>query len=260
MIGIYKITNPKGKIYIGQSIDIENRWIDYKKSKCKFQIKLLNSLKKYGPNNHKFEIIEECKVEQLNERERYWQEYYDVVGENGLNCRLTKTKDKSGTDSQETKIRKSNSLKKPIIQYDLEGNFIKEWNSIREAEKILNYSHISGACRGTDISVGGFLFRFKCSPLEKNYIPKKHGNCNKIRSNETKIKMSLSGIGVPQPKRFSKLISKPIIQYDVNMKYIKEWNSITEAAIELKLDIAAISKCCRGIYNKTKNFKFKFKI
>ena len=35
MIGIYKITNPSGKIYIGQSINIENRKKIYSKSICK---------------------------------------------------------------------------------------------------------------------------------------------------------------------------------------------------------------------------------
>ena len=46
-------------------------------------------------NNIKFEIIEQCILTQLNERERYWQDYYDVLGINGLNCKLTETKDKS---------------------------------------------------------------------------------------------------------------------------------------------------------------------
>ncbi len=31
MIGIYKITNPEGKIYIGQSIDIDRRFKEYKR-------------------------------------------------------------------------------------------------------------------------------------------------------------------------------------------------------------------------------------
>jgi group I intron endonuclease len=69
MIGIYKITNPKGKIYIGQSINIERRFKEYKKFQCNQSKKLFNSLKKYGWENHKFEIIEECSREQLNEKE-----------------------------------------------------------------------------------------------------------------------------------------------------------------------------------------------
>lgn len=109
MIGIYKITNPKGKVYIGQSINIERRFIDYKKSLKKAQIKLYNSIKKYGYENHVFEVIEECHIEELNNKERYWQDYYNCV-EIGLNCRLTKTNDKSGKLSDETiqKLKNNN--------------------------------------------------------------------------------------------------------------------------------------------------------
>jgi group I intron endonuclease len=69
MVGIYKITNPKGKVYIGQSIDIERRFKEYKKLQCNQSIKIFNSLKKYGWEAHIFEILEECLLEQLNEKE-----------------------------------------------------------------------------------------------------------------------------------------------------------------------------------------------
>lgn len=118
MIGIYKITNPNGKIYIGQSIDILSRFGSYEKLKnCKNQIALKRSLEKYGVSNHKFEIIEECESFLLNERERYWQDFYEVIGGNGLNCKLTSTDDKSGKLSIETKNRikqkRANQIMKP---------------------------------------------------------------------------------------------------------------------------------------------------
>ena len=47
----------------------------------------------------------------LNQKERYWQEFYSVLEENGLNCKLTSLKDKSGQLSQETKDKISQSLK-----------------------------------------------------------------------------------------------------------------------------------------------------
>jgi len=79
MIGIYKITNPKGKIYIGQSINIENRkriYSFFKSYKNSIGPKIYNSLSKYGWENHIHEIIEECSLEQLNEKETYWKQYY----------------------------------------------------------------------------------------------------------------------------------------------------------------------------------------
>ena len=92
MIGIYKITSPTKRIYIGQSIDIKRRFYNYKKIKCQGQPLLYSSLKKYGVETHKFEILCECERHELNERERYYQELYSVIGLNGLNLILTQTK------------------------------------------------------------------------------------------------------------------------------------------------------------------------
>ena len=86
-IGIYKITSPSDKIYIGQSINIDSRFNCYKNLNCKDQPKIYNSLKKYGPENHIFEIIEECPISYLNELEFWWKIYYNSV-EDGLNCEL----------------------------------------------------------------------------------------------------------------------------------------------------------------------------
>lgn len=110
MIGIYKITSPSNKVYIGQAVDILKRWKHYKLLLCKSQIKIYNSLQKHGVENHIFEIIELCDVEYLNEREGYWQDFYEVVNK-GLNCRRVKSVDKSGYDSQETKDKRSASLR-----------------------------------------------------------------------------------------------------------------------------------------------------
>jgi|688.fasta_scaffold137047_3 group I intron endonuclease len=99
MIGIYKITSPSNRIYIGQSIRLEERLLEYTKQKnCDRQPKLFNSFIKYGIENHKIEILEECTILDLNCRERYWQDFYSVII-NGLNCILTKTTDKKSVFS-----------------------------------------------------------------------------------------------------------------------------------------------------------------
>lgn len=110
MIGIYKITSPSSKIYIGQSINIEKRFKNYKSlSQTKGQVMLHYSFKKYGINNHIFEVIEECSIELLNERERYYQDFYNVLN-NGLNCILTNTNESIKVFSNDTieKIRQGN--------------------------------------------------------------------------------------------------------------------------------------------------------
>lgn len=86
--GIYKITSISGKIYIGSSVDLIKRKSSYKMLSCKSQIKLYNSLKKHGWENHKFEILEECEFKDLYPLERAWGLFYNVLGESGLNCKL----------------------------------------------------------------------------------------------------------------------------------------------------------------------------
>ena len=70
--GIYTITNPKGRVYIGQSTDVVVRWKAYKRFACPHQTSLLASLKKYGAEKHKFELLCQCERDELNEKEAYY--------------------------------------------------------------------------------------------------------------------------------------------------------------------------------------------
>ena len=85
--GIYKITSPTGKIYIGQSIDIKRRWVYHRCLSNNYHINILyRSFIKYGVDNHNFEILEECDSKLLNERERFYIEKYDTFQtSNGMN-------------------------------------------------------------------------------------------------------------------------------------------------------------------------------
>jgi group I intron endonuclease len=115
MIGIYKITSPSNKVYIGQSIDIEQRFKQYKYLKCKGQIILYRSLKKHGVEKHKFEILCECEISELNDKERYYQELYSSIGFKGMNCQLVDTINQKRIFSEETKLKMSISAKKKNI-------------------------------------------------------------------------------------------------------------------------------------------------
>ena len=66
LCGIYKITSPTKRVYIGQSVDIKRRFNQYSNLYCKDQSALYLSLIKHGIDNHLFEVIEECKIELLN--------------------------------------------------------------------------------------------------------------------------------------------------------------------------------------------------
>lgn len=99
MVGIYKITNIlNNKCYIGQSIDIKIRWIQhiYEGKRNNPKGKLYSAIFKEGIENFSFEVIEECFLDEkiLNEKERYWIEYYNAFNE-GYNS----TKGGQGEDS-----------------------------------------------------------------------------------------------------------------------------------------------------------------
>jgi hypothetical protein len=89
---IYKITNLiNQKVYIGQTVKtVEKRFQQHKNNSNKeyfSQIVLYKAFNKYGINNFKCEEIEEIDNEYLNEREKYWIEYYDSYF-NGYNSTL----------------------------------------------------------------------------------------------------------------------------------------------------------------------------
>lgn len=208
MIGIYKITSPSNKVYIGQSTNIEKRWKGYStnKKKIKEQTKLFNSFRKYGVDNHKFEIIEECTKDKLNDKEVYWIEFYNSVNA-GLNVskgghyfwevnkgkkhseatigkmkewwaenakprsletiqKITQTKKqnpRNTTPELIEKYRQTSTLKKPIYQFLINGDFVREFESINDASRSLGIRNdgISACLRGLQKSSGGFIWKYK---------------------------------------------------------------------------------------------------
>lgn len=116
MIGIYKITSPTGKINIGQSWNIKKRKNSYKYLECKKQTKIYNSLKKYGFENHLFEVIHELPIDITQEildnyEIFYWQQYKDC----GFEMMNIRDPGKGGKLSEETK-RKISEVKKASLK------------------------------------------------------------------------------------------------------------------------------------------------
>lgn len=180
---------------------------------------LKRSIKKYGLENHKFEILEYCEnVEHLCKREGEIINEEILQDELCMNLKLggiggatmtgrkmsQETKDKISqsnkgrTFSEQTRKKISESVSKTLIgnqrakgnkswlgkkhteetlllmrdnhpltkrveMYDLDNNFIKEFNSLREAENITGVlrKHISRCCRGLAKTAGNHIWKFK---------------------------------------------------------------------------------------------------
>lgn len=128
--GIYKITNKiNGKSYIGQAIDIQTRW-NKEKSRAfspasnEYNRTLSKAFRKYGLDNFTFEILEECDINLLDEREIHYIALYDTYF-NGYN---DTTGGNDGNQNACVKIQKNDLL----IIYDLLLNSSKTQKEIAE--------------------------------------------------------------------------------------------------------------------------------
>lgn len=321
--GIYKITSPTGRIYIGQSTQIEFRWIQYKYYERQNESILINnSIKKHGYENHIFEIIEICEKQNLDEKEIYWIDFYksnykkypELKGMNlteggnkpPSNLGRLKTQKEKELISIKNKNNFAKKRVKDIKQYDLQGNLIKNWENVYDFNKKseFKYREVLRCCKGEKFTYLKYVWRFKeddfekfptCKPkpikkqkIVKEKLPKK---TNKPRlgfkiSEETKKKMSISHqkrwtneLKLYYSNKFKgrknywkskkqtleeveKRISKkrkPILQYDLEGNFIREWRSAKDVEVEMGWNCDYISLCARGKILKFKNYIWKYK-
>lgn len=145
MVGIYRITNKvNGKCYIGQSTHIEKRWTKHRNTATnpkyhEYNYPLYRAMRKYGLQNFSFEVLEECLVKDLNEKEKYYIFLYkSQLSQSGYN------QDEGGTsvihgkltwdivNEIKNKIKTTNLLLTEIAEeYDLHENTIQNINSGR---------------------------------------------------------------------------------------------------------------------------------
>ena len=128
--GIYKIENTiNKKHYIGQSEDLENRIKEHKylMSKLKENNKKLNNdITKYGIDNFEIHIIEFCKAEELDEKEKKYIKLYNSI-ETGYNTRI------GGYEGR--KYKKDNNRIRRSINIEEES-----WKKLQELAKKENRS------------------------------------------------------------------------------------------------------------------------
>lgn len=129
-VGIYSIKNKANdKIYIGQSVEIKKRkraHFNYLKNNKHPNKYLQNSFNKYGKNNFDFEILTECKPEELDDLEvMYIKRFNSIDLKNGYNLREGGNKT---TFSKETKEKMSQSWKKRFEDKEKTIQFFSDMN------------------------------------------------------------------------------------------------------------------------------------
>lgn len=137
--GIYCIENLiNNKKYVGQSVDIYNRWCHHKSelnNNVHFNDYLQKSWNKYGSENFRFYILEYCDIEQLDDREIYYISLYNTLNRTkGYNLTSGGTNGKVYSDETRAKISKA-----------LKGHAV---SSESRAKIRKNHADISGSNNG----------------------------------------------------------------------------------------------------------------
>lgn len=144
MRGVYKIINiSNGDFYIGSSSNLERREKEHFRLLAKnknHSILLQRAYNKYGKNNFKFEILEECDKCDIIVLEQYYMDKlnpkYNICKANVTNLlgykHTSVTKFKIGI-SNKNKTHPNFGWKSQIIQkLDNLGNVIQDYNSLKE--------------------------------------------------------------------------------------------------------------------------------
>lgn len=135
--GIYQITSPSGKVYIGKSKNLHKRWITYINLHCKKQVRLYNSFVKYGVNVHKFEIIEECFESQLDKREAFHKRKFIKINnwDKALFCHINDGKGKKMSDETKLKIGKTHIGNTYTLGYKFTNEQKKRISNAKKGKK-----------------------------------------------------------------------------------------------------------------------------
>jgi hypothetical protein len=203
MTGIYTITSPTNKVYVGQSWNIEKRWKAYMGHSCRDQTKIYNSLKKYGWEAHKFDVVLELRDDISQDTLDCWEEYfYDLSKSQGcelLNIRLSGSR---GKHSEESKKKMSTAQQKIKRVGEKHPMFGKERSP--ETKRKLSESH-----KGKKLSEETKLKLSKinkgktysdATKLKQSSTMKKiHATYSEEKKKERGINISLSKIGKSRP-------------------------------------------------------------
>jgi group I intron endonuclease len=185
--GVYTIEfiNKPNYYYVGSAVIVNtnktnsgfyNRWWKHfnELSKNKHHNKILQNIcNKYGIENIRFKILEFSEPHLARYLEHYWINILDTKNRNhGYNLGHVSIKGIKFKMSLESNIKKSLLKSKPVLQYNLLGEFITEFPSIKKAAEFTNIkkSAITHALHDTKTG-GNFQWKFKTNEIIENIKP-----------------------------------------------------------------------------------------
>jgi group I intron endonuclease len=211
-IGIYKI-KINDKEYIGSSCNIGNRLKHHLWSlkNLKHHNRTMQNLyNKYGKEKIYFTIVEECSDDILIEREAYYISTLKPYINHILNPQtLVRDDVYKQRISEARKKAYANGLKphnlKAVYKYSLDkGEYLESFESFTAAAKSINaksINSIKAVCSLKQTSAGGFVWSF----YKATYVL--------LKTKQYKL--------------------KPVLQYTIDYLFIKKWESIKQASMEL---------------------------
>lgn len=213
--GIYGLRNKtNGKWYVGQSVDIIDRWKGYKGLKCKNQRKLQYALKKYGYESFEKTVIEECDNVDwiLDYREMYWIRRLDSV-KSGYNLTYG---GRGGERSAEARQKLRDKMRTTETRENCRRAALNRSAEARKRARdaVQTQEHREKQRR---LSIGR---RMPLDAIERSRLAK----IGKPRSEETKMKLRLAQLGRKMP---AEAIEKNRLKH-VGMKYRKRSASVVQ--------------------------------
>jgi group I intron endonuclease len=200
-----------------------------------------------GGNKNK-KMSEETKKKMSESQIERCKNYKRIISEETKIVLSIKAKNRFNSEEEREKLRISNKRYedskteeqklndiliqdcKSVYQYDIDMNLINVYPSINNASKINNISHgnISKCCKNKVKMVGGFVWRFE-------------GDLTPVSFNKGGDKF------------------KPIYQYDLDGNFIKEYENIKSASVDLGILTQGIRNVCTGKYRCCGGYVWKYK-
>lgn len=202
---VYIYTSPSGKHYVGRTHQTQRQRAGIEGCGYKNCTAFWNAIQKYGWDNFEYEVLEEnISADEIDERENYWIDFYhSSADENGYNLLKPDGTFKQATEElrkklSEERMGEKNPLygkrrpfpinglqkateinRKPVMQFDMDGNYIATFNSRREAGNAAHCQEaiIGKCCIGKSKSAGGYQW---CNLGDEGNIKKYHSDVYKI--------------------------------------------------------------------------------